>query len=352
MRFQHVRLESFAHDLPAREVRSEELEQRLAPLYERLKLSVGRLELMSGIRTRRFYEPGTRPSAIASAAGERALARSRLARERVGALVHAGVCRDFLEPATAAVVHDRLKLAPACAIFDLSNACLGFANALCVVASMIEREEIECGLVVSGEDGGPLVEATLRALVENPRAGRSELKRAHASLTIGAGGAAMLLAHERLAPDAPRLSGGVTRAATEHHVLCQGDRAEGFDGPLMETDSEALLAAGNALASRTWLLFLEELGWRAEDVERIVTHQVGSAHRRLLFETLGLDPARDFPTVEELGNIGSVSLPLSYSIGRERGRLAPGQRTALLGIGSGLSCLMLGLDGPRPPGRG
>ena len=352
MRFRHVRLESFAHDLAPREVASAELEERLAPLYARLGLSVGRLELMSGIRTRRFYPAGTRPSTIAAAAGERALARSRLARERVGALVHAGVCRDFLEPATAAIVHERLKLAPGCVLFDLSNACLGFANALCVVASMIEREEIECGLVVSGEDGGPLVESTLRALLENPRAGRAELKRAHASLTIGAGGAAMLLAHERLAPDAPCLAGGVTRAATEHNRLCQGDHAEGFDGPLMETDSEALLAAGNALAARTWLLFLEELGWRAEEVERIVTHQVGSAHRRLLFETLGLDLGRDFPTVAEFGNVGSVSLPLSYSLGRERGFLQPGQKTGLLGIGSGLACLMLGLDAPRAPRAG
>jgi 3-oxoacyl-[acyl-carrier-protein] synthase-3 len=343
MRFEHVRLESFAHDLPEQVLRSEELERRLAPLYERLRLNAGRLELMSGIRERRAYPRGTRPSAIAAAAGERALARTRIARERVGTLVHAGVCRDFLEPATASVVHERLRLSPACTVFDLSNACLGFANALCLVAAQIERGEIEAGLVVSGEDGGPLLDATLRALLEDPAAGRNELKRAYASLTIGAGGAAMLLAHERHSSSPTRLVGGLARAATEHNALCRGDRVEGAAGPLMETDAEALLEAGNALAARTFPLFLEELGWRKEELERIVTHQVGSAHRRRLFETLELDPARDFPTVETLGNVGSVSLPLSYSLGREAGFIGPAQRTGLLGIGSGLSCLMLGL---------
>jgi 3-oxoacyl-[acyl-carrier-protein] synthase-3 len=344
MRFEKVRLESFAHHLPDRVLGSDELERRLAPLYERLKLNAGRLELMSGIRERRAYPQGTRPSAIAAAAGELALARARLPRERVGTLVHAGVCRDFLEPATASVVHERLRLSPACTVFDLSNACLGFANALCLVGAQIERGEIEAGLVVSGEDGGPLVEATLRALLEDPRAGRGELKRAYASLTIGAGGAAMLLAHERVAASPTRLCGGIARAATEHHVLCQGDTPPGQAGPLMETEAEALLEAGNALAARTFPLFLEELGWRAEDLERIVTHQVGAAHRRRLFETLALDPARDFPTVETLGNIGSVSLPLSYSLAREKGFIGPSQRTGLLGIGSGLHCLMLGLS--------
>ncbi|MBK7643697.1 MAG: 3-oxoacyl-ACP synthase III [Planctomycetes bacterium] len=344
MRFAHVRLESFAHHLPEARLGSGELEGRLAPLYERLKLHVGRLELMSGIRERRCYPRGTRPSTIAAAAGELALERARIPRERVGALVHASVCRDFLEPATASVVHERLRLSPACTVFDLSNACLGFANALCVVAAMIEHGEIESGLVVSGEDGGPLVESTLRALLDDPRAGKAELKRAYASLTIGAGGAAMLLAHERVASSPTRLVGGLARAATQHHVLCQGDHSGSGDGPLMETDSEALLEAGNALARETWPLYLEELGWGREDVERIVTHQVGAAHRRRLFETLELDLARDFPTVEFLGNIGSASLPITYSLGRERGFLGPSQRTGLLGIGSGLHCLMLGLS--------
>jgi 3-oxoacyl-[acyl-carrier-protein] synthase-3 len=105
-----------------------------------------------------------------------------------------------------------------------------------------------------------------------------------------------------------------------------------------------MLQAGNALAARTFERFLTELDWRREDIDRVVTHQVGSAHRRLLFETLELDPERDFPTVETLGNIGSVSLPLSFSAAEDAGAIAPGDRVALLGIGSGLNCLMLGVE--------
>jgi 3-oxoacyl-[acyl-carrier-protein] synthase-3 len=198
--------------------------------------------------------------------------------------------------------------------------------------------------VVAAEDGGPLVESTIRALAEDARAGRRELKRAHASLTIGSGAAAMVLASASISRTQKRLLGGIALADTRHHVLCQGDRSEGFDGPLMETDSEALMQAGNALAARTWTRFLRELGWRAADVDRIVTHQVGVAHRKLLLSTLELDSARDFPTVETLGNIGSVSLPLSLSLALERGFVRDGDKIAMLGIGSGLHCLMLGVQ--------
>ena len=344
MRYPDVTIAGLAHHLPERVVTSREIEQRLAPLYERLSLSPGRIELFSGIRERRCFEPGARPSAAAARAGELAIERSGIARERIGLVVHAAVTRDFLEPATASVVHATLGLDERCEAFDLSNACLGFANASTVAASRIERGEIDAALIVSAEDGRPLIEETLRALVEDPRVGRAELKRAFASLTIGSGAAAWVLARGELAPGRPRLVGALALSATEHHGLCYGDRAAGGGGLWMETDSEGLLVAGNALAARAWPRFLDEVGWSADGVGRIVTHQVGSAHRRLLFETLALDPARDFPTVETLGNVGSVSLPLSLSAALEAGAVRAGDRVAMLGIGSGLHCLMLGVE--------
>ena len=343
MRFENVHLEAFGYALPDERVRSDELEERIAPLYERLRLHVGRLELMSGIRERRFWPPGTRPSEVAARAGHMAIERSAIDPARIGLLIHASVCRDFLEPASASVVHARLGLSSRCQAFDLSNACLGFANAMTVVANQLEQGQIEAGLVVAGEDGRPLVEQTLRALASDPSVGKAELKAAYASLTIGSGAAALVMTRADVASSPRRLLGGAALAATEHHELCSGDHTRG-GGPLMETDSEALLLAGNALAARTWIEFERELGWSRADVERIITHQVGAAHRRLLLESLALDPARDFPTVETLGNIGSVSLPITLALAEEAAFVEPGMRVAMLGIGSGLHCLMLGVQ--------
>ena len=70
---------------------------------------------------------------------------------------------------------------------------------------------------------------------------------------------------------------------------------------------------------------------------------MGVAHRRLLFETLKLDPAIDYPTVEFLGNIGSASLPITMALSIEAGHVKRAEKLALLGIGSGLNCMMLGV---------
>ena len=66
IRFSNVRLHGFGYELPPRVLTSAQIEEKLAPVYDRLKLPPGRLELMSGIKERRLWEPGTRPSEAAA----------------------------------------------------------------------------------------------------------------------------------------------------------------------------------------------------------------------------------------------------------------------------------------------
>ncbi|MBZ0135074.1 MAG: 3-oxoacyl-ACP synthase III [Planctomycetes bacterium] len=337
MRFSNVYISAVGHLLPERVVTSLEIEDRLAPAYERLGLHPGRIELMSGIRERRHFEPGTRPSTVATQAAEIALDRSGLDRNKLGILIFSSVCRDFMEPATASVVHANLKLPHSCQCFDISNACLGFANAMMVAGNMLELGQIESALIVAGEDGGPLVESTIRRLNEDTGISRKSSKLSFASLTIGSGAAAMVLTRDG---DHQLLGGGML-VDSEAVKLCQGGAEVG--GILMQTDSETLMQEGVKLATRVWAETKSDLGWTNANVDRVFTHQVGVMHRKLLFEKLELDPAKDFPTVETLGNIGSVSLPISLSLGLEQNKLNSGDNVALLGIGSGLVCLNMGV---------
>ncbi len=173
MIFKNVRLHSYAYEEPALFMTSDEIEQKLAPLYERAKLPAGRLELQTGIKRRGFWPKGTRPSSIASAAAEKVL--KNFPRDKVDLLFHASVCRDFLEPATAAQVHHNLKLSPDCMISDLSNACLGVLSSMLMAGNMIEQGAIKSALIVSGENAGPLIEETLNHLLTDPAMDRKKL---------------------------------------------------------------------------------------------------------------------------------------------------------------------------------
>ncbi|MGH8019681.1 MAG: 3-oxoacyl-ACP synthase III [Opitutaceae bacterium] len=342
MRFENVVIETLAYELPPEVWTSAAIEEKLAPLYERLKLPAGRLELMTGIRERRFWPQPIAASAASAMAGKRALAASRIAPEQIEVLVHAAVCRDMLEPATASFVHHALALPASTQVFDVSNACLGFLNTLSFLGGMIESGQIACGMVTVGEDGRPLVMETIAAMLAGNHT-RNSIKPFFANLTIGSAAVAAIVCHRSLAPEGHRLLGGVARAATQHSDLCQGDRA-GAHGLSMQTDSEQLLVAGVELARETWQTFKQETGWDETTPARFVCHQVGTRHRRALYETLGFDLAKDFSTFEWLGNTGSAALPITLARGVEAGAIKAGDPVALLGIGSGINSLMLAVE--------
>ncbi|MFM7208228.1 MAG: 3-oxoacyl-ACP synthase III [Verrucomicrobiota bacterium] len=343
MRFQRTVLSGLTAELPPEVWSSADLESRLQPLYSRLRLPEGRLELMTGIRERRFWPSAIRPSAASAAAGRKAMEAAGVGPQDVDLLIHASVCRDRLEPSTAAYVHGLLGLGPQAQILDVSNACLGWLNAVVLAAGLVESGQIRRALVCAGEDGRPLVERTVRLLNEDLSLTRDTIKPYFANLTIGAGGAAAVVCRDDLAVrGSVRLVGGAAETDSSANELCEGDTAS--DELDMRTDSEALLAAGVALAGRCWGRFRVATGWDASTPSKVVTHQVGRRHSTLLFESLGLDPAKDCRSFDTLGNVGSASLPATFALARADGRICAGERVALLGIGSGLASLMLAVE--------
>ncbi len=355
MRYHKVCFESFGCQIPDEAVSSAELESRLAPLYRRLRLPEGRLELITGVRERRFWPRGALPSTASIRSGEQAIAASGLDRSEIGALVHGSVCRDHLEPATACRVHRELGLSPSCMIYDVSNACLGMLNGIAQVANMIELGQIRAGLVVGTEDSRALVETTIEHLNSDLSLTRDQMKRAIASLTIGSASAAVLLTDRDQTSTGNRLLAGAVRAETEFHALCHSGQDEAVAGgmrPLMDTDSERLMREGIAVGRRAFDDLLGTLGWTPEDVDATFCHQVGIAHRKKMLETLRLEPSIDYATIEWLGNTGSVALPVTMALGEKDGRLRRGMRVAMLGIGSGINALMFGVDWQKTPSNG
>lgn len=341
MNYTRVQLSSFAALEPPEVMTSEELESHLAPLYERLHLPEGRLELMTGIRQRRFWHRGTLPSDAAAAAARKLLSAHGLSAGRIQALFFCGVSRDFAEPATSTAVVRKLGLGEDVLNFDISNACLGMVSGIMALANMVEVGQIECGMAVTGENARPLVENTIRALNADLTLNRRNVKDQFASLTIGSAAAAVMVFRRGCLPGGHDLTAMATASDCRGNALCQGDADGGMtDGAqvLMKTDSHGLMIQGVAVASRMWRKLLDASGWGDGVRPQLVCgHQVGRVHRDLLFANLGLPVELDFPVFPEFGNCGSASLPLACALAEERGRLAGGMRLAALGIGSGIN---------------
>jgi 3-oxoacyl-[acyl-carrier-protein] synthase-3 len=215
-----------------------------------------------------------------------------------------------------------------------------------VLANMIELGQSRCGMVVAGENSRPLLETAIQRLNGMMELTRRELKPWFASLTIGSAAVAVVLAHVDYASCDYRLLGGANLCNTAYNHLCQGDGDTGMGAgstPVMQTDAEELLKQGVGVARETWGEAKSELGWDNDTPDVVCTHQVGKRHSDRLYEALGLDPQRNYGTVSHLGNCGSASLPATAAMAVEEGRIPRGGSMALLGIGSGINCTMLGV---------
>ncbi len=346
MKFEKVNIDCFGYALPSEIVTSESIERQLQPLYERLNLPLGRLELMSGIKERRLWKDGVMPSDAATSAGTNALESASVSRNDIDLLINCSVCRDFIEPATAAVVHRKLGLSPKCQIFDISNACLGVLSGMSVAASMIESGVVKAALLVAGENSRSLLQSTINVMLSDQSLTRQSVKPLFASLTIGSGAVAVILTRKDISPAGHRLLGGASGTFSDYSHLCFGNVDRGMRDnceTLMMTDAETLMRCGVDASAVVWKNFCTELAITGKEVSCFSTHQVGNAHRRLLYERLKIDLSKDYSTLEKFGNTGSVSCPLTAALAVENGALVSGELMAMLGIGSGINSIMLGI---------
>ena len=248
MEFHNVSMASLACIDAPHEIESAEIGRKLQPVLSKMGTNEHIIRYLAGVNKRRFWDEGVQPSEVATLAGAEAIRKAGIDKDRIGVLINSSVCKDFIEPSVAALVHGNLELSPHCMNFDVGNACLGFLDAMMLASNMIESGMIEYALIVDGEGSREIIDTTVNRLLRANGTAVAEFRDNFATLTLGSGAAAAVLCRSDLAPDGHAFNGGFTYAATQHNRLCLGQR----DG--MITDSNGLLNADSIPLSSamTW----------------------------------------------------------------------------------------------------
>jgi len=337
MLYENVCIEGMGYVIPDHVVTTAWIEEQLAPIYESLGIPAGFIERLTGIREHRWWDEGVWVSDGSAWAGEKALENTGLKRRKIQCLINTSVCRDYIEPATASIVHHKLGLPQTALSFDVINACLGFLNGMLIVANMIELGQIETGMVVAAEAPREGQLATIENMLKNPPT-RDTLRDNLASFTLGAASVAMILRHKSKSKTGKRLLGGFAYGNTEHCQLCVAQRT------WMRTKSTKLLAEGTTVVTNAWEHFKQDMKWENETVDKLFTHQVSEPQRQVALRALNLSPDIDYPTLQYLGNTASVAAPISMAIGLDNGFVEDGDRVILFGVGSGINSIVLGIQ--------
>jgi 3-oxoacyl-[acyl-carrier-protein] synthase-3 len=326
-RHQHSGILSLAAVEAPRIVTSDWIDEQLAETYQRNGLRPGLLAGLAGIEERRWWDDDVSFTDAAAMAGRAAIEKAGIDPSKIGILISTSVCKENLEPSVACAVHHQLGLSTSCLNFDIANACLGFINAMHLAATMLDAGTVEYALIVDGEGSRYTQQTTLERL-RNPNSTAGDVFAEFASLTLGSGAAAMVMARKNRHGDVHRLIGGVGRAGTEHNALCIGNLDR------MTTDTHGLLVAGLDLAADAWEASKTDFDW-TDGLDWYIFHQVSKVHTTMLCDRLAIDSSKVPLTFPKYGNVGPAAVPITLASVQDQ--IQPGQRVMCMGIGSGLN---------------
>jgi len=143
--FHNIRISAVSSAVPTNVVSVDDFANRFGKDYvEKFKTSTG---------IKQYHKSAEHQTAsdLCYAATERILNEKNIERESIGALVFVAHSTDYRRPATACVLHKRLKLSKDCVAFDINLGCSAFVYGLQVICSLMQSSNIDRALLLVGE---------------------------------------------------------------------------------------------------------------------------------------------------------------------------------------------------------
>ncbi len=105
----------------------------------------------TGIREKRVVDEGVTPSDLCVKAAEYLIKGLQWDREDIDCLIFVSTNRDYLQPTTSCVIHDRLKLKESCYVLDVPCGCPGWIYGLNVMGTFLQTGQLKKGLLLVGD---------------------------------------------------------------------------------------------------------------------------------------------------------------------------------------------------------
>jgi 3-oxoacyl-[acyl-carrier-protein] synthase-3 len=270
----------------------------------------------TGIRERRYAAPDDTLVALAARAASAALVDAGAPADEIDLVIVATATADDLLPNAAPGVAHAIGAIGAGA-YDLGAACAGFVTACAQAAGWVESGRGRRVVVVGAE-------------ILSRHLDRTDAKTA--PLFGDGAGAVVIERASRAGIGASVLRSDATRA--DALVI------DGRTGILRMDGQATFRAAVAALADVTAAACLQE-GVPLGEVDLFVFHQANARILRSVADQLQVDPERVVDAIAAVGNTSAASVPLALAAARETGRLTPGTRVLLAGVGAGFTCSAL-----------
>lgn len=274
----------------------------------------------TGIRARHFADAGVGSSELGFQAAQRALAAAGVAASEIDLLIVATSTPDMVFPSTACMVQHKLGVA-GCPAFDVQAVCSGFVYAMSIADAMIQAGTASKALVIGAEVFSRLLDFTDRTTC----------------VLFGDGAGAVVLG----ASDQPGILATDLHADGKHvGILCVPGHVNGgqiLGDPVLKMDGQAVFKLAVGVLEDAARAALAKAQLTDADIDWLIPHQANIRIMQSTAKRLKLPLSKVIVTVDQHGNTSAASIPLALDAAVRDGRVKPGQRLMLEGVGGGFT---------------
>ncbi len=282
-----------------------------------------------GIHERRICYPWQCFSDLAFIAAERLLEELNWQRNEIDALIVVTQSPDYLIPATAIILQDRLQLSHATIAFDINLGCSGYPFGLHVLGAMIQAGAVRKALLLVGDKCATLHDplfsdaGTATALEFDPDAAPIYFDLN----SDGSGYRAIILP-----------VGGHREPPGVQHFIPRRDE-HGVDRlPYdLQLDGPAVLSFSTQRVPPAVTQLLAYAGAAQESVDYFLFHQANRMINETIRKKLRLPEEKVPMTLHDFGNTSGASIPVTMTARILEPLLAGRKRLLMSGFGIGLS---------------
>jgi 3-oxoacyl-[acyl-carrier-protein] synthase III len=299
--------------LPSRVMDNEEFARRL-------DTSDAWIRERTGIARRHIADENQTSSDLALEACTRALASARVKAGEIDLIVVATSTPDFIFPSTACLLQRKLGVA-GCAAFDVQAVCTGFIYALATADGFIRNGTARRALVVGAE-------VFSRILDWNDRS---------TCVLFGDGaGAVVLAAADEPGIHATRLhaDGSQVDMLSVPGNICRG-KIQG--SPYLQMNGQGVFKLAVRVLDESARETLAAAGMSLSDIDWLIPHQANVRILEATARKLEVPREKLVVTVDHHGNTSAASVPLALDEYVRAGRIRPGHRVLLQGVGGGFT---------------
>jgi 3-oxoacyl-[acyl-carrier-protein] synthase-3 len=296
----------------------------------------------TGVRERRIAADGETAGDLGEAAARRLFETQDIAPASIDMLIFCTQAPDYLLPATACILHERLGLRRDCGAFDYSLGCSGFVYGLALAQGLVAAGSARRVLLVTADTYSKLLhprDRSVRTLFGDGAA--ATLIEASSQPGIGpfVFGADGRGANNLIVP-----TGGARRARTPETAAENEDSSgnvRSLDNLYMN-GAEVMAFTLGAVPTAVRQL-LERSETTLEDYDLFVFHQANAFMLERLRRKLGIDPQKFIVALERCGNTVSSTIPLALEPLIRAGGMGR-RRAMLVGFGVGYSWAATSLE--------